>query len=279
VPRVAIDATALLDVRTGVGAFVEAVVGHVSRDESIELVAMGFTRIYLGDLVRKLPANVARIRWPIPARTTRLVWTRFDHPTIERWTGPIDVVHGPNFVVPPAKHATELVTVHDLTPVRFPELCDANTIQYPGLIRRAVRRGAHVHTVSQFVADEVIAEFEVDADRVHVVPNGVDQIDKGDPARGRELAGGSPYVLSVGTVEPRKNLPLLVRAFDELAGSHPDVRLVIAGRDGWGRAVAELTHSIGSARHGDRVVRLGYVDDGARADLLAGADVLAYPSL
>ena len=72
------------------------------------------------------------------------------------------MVHGPNFVVPPARHAARVVTVHDLTPVRFPELCTADTLAYPGLIRRALRGGAWIHTPSQFVADEVIEAFGAD---------------------------------------------------------------------------------------------------------------------
>ena len=77
-------------------------------------------------------------------------------PPIEMWTGRVDVVHGPNFVVPPAWRARELVTVHDLTVLRHPELCTDDTLEFPPLLRRALRRGAWVHTVSHFVRDEVI---------------------------------------------------------------------------------------------------------------------------
>jgi glycosyltransferase involved in cell wall biosynthesis len=276
VPRVAIDTTALLDVRTGVGALVAALVDRVGRDDDLELVAFGFTRIYLAELASQLPPHTTCIRRPIPARTTRRLWLRTNHPTIERWTGPIDVVHGPNFVVPPARKAAELLTIHDLTCVRFPELCDANTVQYPRLIRRALGRGAHVHVVSEFVANEVAAEFGVPSDRVHVIPNGVSDISGGVAARGRELAGGDRYVLALGTVEPRKNFALLVDAFDDLASRDNEVRLVIAGRDGWG--ADNLRTAVTTARHRDRIRRVGFVDGAARADLMAGAAVLAYPS-
>jgi alpha-1,3-rhamnosyl/mannosyltransferase len=91
-------------------------------------------------------------------------------------------------------------------------------------------------------------------------------------------------VLAVGTVEPRKGLVDLVRAFDELAAAddadrpEPErIRLVVAGPDGWGTAAFEA--AVAAARYRSRIVRLGWVDDTARADLLAGAAVLAYPSL
>jgi glycosyltransferase involved in cell wall biosynthesis len=168
------------------------------------------------------------------------------------------------------------MTVHDLTFIRYPELCTRDVLQYADLIPRALRRGAHVHAVSEFVAAEVVDVFDVDADRVHVVANGLDPITRGDAAAGRKFAGGDRYVLALGTIEPRKDYPLLVEAFDALAGDDPDVRLVIAGQDGWGTEKFEA--ALARARHSDRVVRPGFVDDRTRADLLAGASVFAYPS-
>jgi glycosyltransferase involved in cell wall biosynthesis len=211
------------------------------------------------------------------AQPLRQLWRRMDAPPIEWWTGTVDVVHGPNFVVPPARRAAQICTVHDLTCVRYPELCTSDTLQYPGLIARAIQRGAHIHTVSEFVANEVRDHFAVDPARVHVVPNGIAAVAHGDPARGRALARGAPYILAMGTVEPRKDLPTLVRAFDAVAGAQSDLRLLIAGQDGWGADA--LTDSIGRARHRDRIDRLGWVDDRARSDLLAGAELFAYPSL
>ena len=122
--------------------------------------------------------------------------------------------------------------MHDLTPVHHPEYCDANTVQYPQLIRRALRRGAHVHAVSQFVADEVADVFGVARERIHVVHNGVSDVTAGDARAGRAFAGDR-YVLALGTIEPRKNLAALVRAFDEVAATDPDLRLVLAGARGW----------------------------------------------
>jgi glycosyltransferase involved in cell wall biosynthesis len=98
----------------------------------------------------------------------------------------------------------------------------------------------------------------------------------GSAARGRERAGASRYVLSVGTVEPRKNLAGLVVAFDQVADDDDEVRLVLAGGNGWG--AHNLDDAIAGARHRARIVRLGWIDDQTRADLLAGATALAYPS-
>jgi glycosyltransferase involved in cell wall biosynthesis len=109
-----------------------------------------------------------------------------------------------------------------------------------------------------------------------VVPNGVDAVPESRPGEGRRRAGFDRYVLAVGTLEPRKDLPTLVRAFDALAGDQPDVGLVLAGAPGWGAAAVEA--AVEAAHHRDRIRLTGWVDDGARAALLRDAAVLAYPS-
>ena len=275
--RLALDVTALFDARTGVGEVTHQLLTRLALRDDLDVVAYAASwrgRKRLQDLV---PDGVAVPRRPMAARILRALWRRADAPPIEWWTGAVDIVHGVNFVVPPARQAVEICTVHDLTCVRFPELCTADVLQFPGLIARAVRRGAHVHAASAFVAGEVIEHFGVDPANVHVIHNGIADVTSGDPLAGRRFAGGSRYVLGLGTVEPRKDLPTLVRAFDAVAAQNADVRLVLAGPDGWG--VDALTAAMDGAHHRARIVRVGWVDDQVRADLLAGATALAYPSV
>ena len=106
------------------------------------------------------------MRTAMPARPLHLAWRHLEQPPVEWFVGRADVVHGTNFVVPPTRRAARVVTVHDLTTVRFPEMCDEPTLRFPALIRRAVAQGAWVHTPSQYVADEVVAELGVDKTRV-----------------------------------------------------------------------------------------------------------------
>jgi glycosyltransferase involved in cell wall biosynthesis len=275
--RVAVDVTALLGPLTGVGVFADELVRRLAERDDLALTAFAVTWRGRGRLRGLLPASVAVTDRPMAARPLHELWKRADHPLVDRWIGRHDVVWGPNFVVPPTR-AASLVTVHDLTAVRFPELVDGQTRAYPALIRRAIARGAWVHTPSAFVRDEVIGEFGADPDRVVAIPHGVRAPRFRDGGEGAvPAAAGDRYVLAVGTVEPRKDLPSLVAAFDEVAAGHPDVRLVIAGQDGWGAEA--LTDAVGRARHRDRVVRLGWVDDPTRAALVAGAAVFAYPSV
>jgi glycosyltransferase involved in cell wall biosynthesis len=275
--RVAVDAVPLLDTRTGVGRFVSETLARLAKRPQLDLVAYGWP---LGgkDLMRGvLPLGVRSARLPMAGPPMRAMWRRLDIPPIELWTGPVDVVHGLNFVVPPARRAAELVTVHDLTFVRHPEMCTADTLEFPSLLERAVRRGAWVHVVSSFVGDEVVELLGVDPARVVVVPNGLTETPPADPARGRTMAGAEQYILAIGTIEPRKDLPRLVDAFDAVAEEYPDVKLVVAGPDGWGADAFRAAYR--RAKHRDRVVRLGFVSEDDRNALLRGATLFAYPSL
>jgi glycosyltransferase involved in cell wall biosynthesis len=274
--RVAVDATPLLGARTGIGAFTAGLLDHLARRPGLDVTTYGLTWRGRRELADVTPTGAGSVRRPMAARPLRLAWQRWDRPPVEWWTGPVDVVHGTNFVVPPTAGAASVVTVHDLTPVHYPELCDAATLAFPTLVRRAIARGAWVHTPSRFVADEIVRHLGAPAERVVAIPAGVPALAPADPAFGHRLAGTERYVLAMGTVEPRKDLPLLVRAFDTVAGTRPGVRLVVAGPDGWGAEA--LRQAVAEARHGDRVVRLGWVDDASRSALLRGATVVAYPS-
>ncbi len=121
-------------------------------------------------------------------------------------------------------------------------------------------------------------------ERIVVIPNGVRVPPEAGPGTdavaGRQLAGADRYLLAVGTVEPRKDLPLLVDAFDLLesgSSGEPGLRLVIAGPDGWGADA--LTSAIARSPVRDRIVRLGWVSDDQRVALLRGAAAMVFPSV
>jgi glycosyltransferase involved in cell wall biosynthesis len=268
----AIDATPLLGAPTGIGVAVRGLVAELARRPDLDLIGYGFTATGFARLRTKLPARVRPSRAPMPAGALLRAWTVSDRPAGDWWVGPVDVIHGTNFVVPPSRRAARLVSVWDLTAVRYPELCTPTSRRYPALVRRAIREGAWVHTGAASVAAEIIDHFGVDPARVRVIPPGVDPV----PGPVRPAAGepSPPYLLGLGTSEPRKDFPGLVAAFDELAGIHADLELRLAGPPGWGDG--QLQQAIAGAHHRDRVRRLGWVDD--VGPLLAGAAVFVYPS-
>ena len=264
--RVAIDTTPLIGPRTGIGQFTAGLVSGLRRHRpAIETVTFELT----------WRGRTAGSR-PFPARPMRAVWRHIDRPSIEWWTGPIDVVHGTNYVVPPTRRAARLVSVHDLTAVHFPDLCTDDTREYPGLVKRALRSGAHVHCDSQFVADELLAWSGCDPLVVHVVPPGIPSADRPPTNLAHD---GPPYILVLGTIEPRKDHVTMLGAFAAVAGHDAEINLVVAGADGWGTAAYEDALNALRPEVRRRIIRRTNVDDAERDALVAHARALAYPSV
>ena len=286
--RVALDATPLLGTRTGVGVFTEHALSALKDRGDLEVSAFAVSWRRRRGIRQHLPQGVRAVDTPMPARPLHWSWARRPFPPLEWFVGVQDVVHGTNYVVPPTRRAARVVTVHDLTSVRFPEMCDDYTLRFPALVRAALQEGAWVHTPSRFVAEEVVDLLGADPERVRPVHHGVPPIPTAASAaapgltgRGTRLTSESPvegpYVLALGTVEPRKDLPTLLRAFDRVADQVDDVRLVVAGADGWGADAFQA--ALDSSGHRDRVMRLGYLSVAERWALMGRATVYAYPSL
>jgi len=281
--RLAFDCTFALSPTTGVGAFAHAVLERLRARSDIDVVGYAVAWRATDDVRAATEGlTVPRRSGLLNPRWSRAAWTRVNAPQLEWVTGRVDVVHGPNYLVPPTRSAAAVVSVHDLTFLLHPQWSTDDTRAFTRLVRRAVGRGAWVHTDTNTVRDEVIEHFGADPERVRTVPLAAAALPAGDlpgadADSGRGLAGGDRFILAVGTIEPRKNLPRLVAAFDRIADDDPDIRLVIAGPDGWGTDALE--GALVAARHSNRVVRTGWVDPTQRASLMRAATVLAYPSL
>ncbi|MBO0899869.1 glycosyltransferase family 4 protein [Cellulomonas sp. zg-ZUI222] len=267
--RVALDATPLLGARTGIGTYVRELVGALGALPDVALTATAFSgRAHRPD---DLPASVAFRAARVPARLLRAAWLRTDLPPVEALAGRHDVFHATNFVLPPGRGAGVL-TVHDLTYVRYPELVAPASRAYATLVPRGLRRARLVLTPSQAVAAEVVEEYRLDPDRVRATPLGVASawFDAAPltPARRRELGVGERYVVFVGTREPRKDLGTLLAAHAAHRAAGGDLQLVLVGAAGWGEELA--------GRHGVRV--LGHLPGADVRALVAGARALAMPS-
>ncbi len=283
---VGFDATPLLGRPTGVGAFCAGALSGLVGLPDVDVSAYAVSWRRRRGITALVPTGVATVQRAMPARPLHAAWRHVSFPPVEWFIGRRDVVHGSNFMVPPTRRAARVVTVHDLTVVRFPELCDPPTLEFPAFIRRAAAEGAWIHTPSQFVADEVVAEFAVEPSRVRAVHHGIPLVPGGRPAPAGTSApdvlpvrlpdGCGRYVLAVGTVEPRKDYPLLVSAFGQVAALHPDVALVVVGADGWG--VGRFLDAVESSPVRSRILRPGYLDDVDLVATLRHASVLAYPS-
>src|SRR5579863_1602418 len=125
--RVALDATPLLGHRTGVGNFCAGVLGGLGRRDDLAVAAFAVSWRRRAELALLVPPNVRTVQRAMPARPLHALWGRGRVPPLEWFIGAADVVHGTNFVVPPTRRAARVITVHDLTVIRFPELCEGPT--------------------------------------------------------------------------------------------------------------------------------------------------------
>lgn len=270
--KVAVDLTALLGPKTGVGLVAESIATRLCDLGWIEPTGVLVSWRGMARFADQVPYGWDRRRLALPARACHRLWRSTDRPAISGF----DVVHGLNYVVPPAAGGRELVTVHDLTAWRYPELVDVYSKRYPDLLTRAIARGAHVHAGSHFVANELVEDLGLDPDRVHATPWGCPKLSIGNAAVAQAMVG-SDYLLSIGTIEPRKDYVGLVKAMDLVWDVLPELRLVIAGRAGWGADA--LREAIDACRRPEQIVVTGYVSDQTRSDLLAGCQAIVYPSL
>jgi glycosyltransferase involved in cell wall biosynthesis len=268
--RVAIDVGPLLARRTGIGQAVAALVDALEQQPSITLEP------YVLSARGLLPPSTRRL--PYPAALAHRLWSRVDFPQADRSLKRPSVIHGTNYVVPPAK-ATRLVTVYDCWFLLHPEHVHADVARSGRVLRRAVARGAVVHASSDATAQRV--RELLGTDRVYTIPLGALPLLPPSPTTRppESLSDGAPYILSLGTIERRKNVPRLVAAFGRAADQLGDHRLVLAGTPGDDSDA--VTEAIGHlpASVAQRVLRLGWIDDETRTWLLHQAALLAYPSL
>ncbi len=271
--RVALDTTPLLGTRSGVAEVVSSTLAALSGTKGdLELVPYTVSaRDTSGAGV-----GAVTIRWP--ARLLIPWWSRVSRPRLERWTGPVDVVHGTNYVVPPTG-AAKVISVYDLSFRHQPEDAVSAARWFSASVATAARRGAVIHTCTRAVAGE-LRDWLPGAD-VRVIPAGVTGLPRpdgeGDGGGGRQ--SGPPYLLAVGSAVTRKAFPLLIRAFGVAAGDLPEVELRIAGAPGPAtEAMTEEWRNLPASVRA-RVHLLGRVSQTEKRRLLAGSSALVHPSL
>jgi glycosyltransferase involved in cell wall biosynthesis len=278
--KVAIDVSAVPAQPAGAGVYVLRLVEALATggEVDLDLVARRDDGVRWAAL-----APAARVHAVAPVRRpARLAWEQAAGPWVARRLRP-DVWHGPHYTMPLVVRPA-VVTIHDLTFFDHPEWHERSKVPFfRSMIRASAARADGLVCVSRYTAERLAAVVRPRRPVV-VIPHGVDhdrfrpEPEPGDDDRLAALGVRSPFVAFVGTLEPRKGVPALVRAVDRLALTHPDLQLVLAGRPGWGADAVEVALAGAPALAG-RVVRPGYVDDPTRTALLRGADVVAYPSL
>jgi glycosyltransferase involved in cell wall biosynthesis len=217
------------------------------------------------------------------------LWTpphhRWEQATLPLELAPLglDLLHSPDFIPPFRWRGRSVITVHDLAFIRFPQLLTEESLRFYGQIRRAAARADAILATSQSTKTDLMELVGAPAGKITVTYQAADPAYRPvvEPARLEAVRQnyGLPadYVLFVGTLEPRKDLPTLLRAFASLGPEARDVCLAVAGRPGWlYEQVYDLAKSLGL---GDRVRFLGGVPTSDLPLLYSGARFFVLPSL
>jgi glycosyltransferase involved in cell wall biosynthesis len=257
--RIVVDVSPLSHPRTGVGNYILGSLRGLADAAAgrHEILAFAPTspagRRAIPAALDGLPVERKLVVLPF-AHAWRQAWSRLARPAAERLLGRFDVLHFTDWMFPPQAGGVRSTMIHDLVPLRFPEWVTPRTRSMHGAkYANAARTCDLIFTNSRFTADDVRDRLGVAEERLRVAPPGVDDAFSPD---GPAADLGRPYVLTVATLEPRKNLGTLVEAH-RLRGGEP--ALAVVGGAGWGEQ-AEL------------------VDDARLAELYRGASAVVYPS-
>jgi glycosyltransferase involved in cell wall biosynthesis len=268
--RIVYDVSPLSHPPTGVGYYIHGTLSGLAEAASgeHELIAFAPTSKwgvgYLQDALSDIPIE-RRVRVLPFAHAVRTAWSKLGWPPLERFLGPLDAFHYSDWMYPAQRGGVRATTVHDLVPLRFPELVQGRTRRmHAAKLRHMARECDLVFCNSRFTAADVVELVGIPADRVRVAYPAADPVFS--PA-GERADLGRPYLLSVATLEPRKNLGTLLDALELI---DPGLALALVGPKGWGGKL-RVAH--------ERVLRLGYVEREELARLYRGAEAFVYPSL
>jgi alpha-1,3-rhamnosyl/mannosyltransferase len=269
--RIVVDVSPLSHQRTGVGNYIRGSLRGLADASAGEHEIVAFTPvsrrgrteidtalagIQLGERLPVVPA----------AHALRTAWSRAGWPPAESMLGRFDVFHFGDWMYPPQRGGVRSTMVHDLVPLHHPQWVHARTHRMHGAKYRNAARTCDVVMVnSHFTGDDVAETLGISGEKIHVAYPGVDD---GFVSTGARTELGRPYVLTVATLEPRKNLTTLLDAYGRLGDT--ELALAVAGAAGWGDQ---------PSLDAPGVLRLGYTPHDELPELYRGASVLVYPSL
>ena len=282
--RVVIDYTSAVRQGGGIARYTRGLVGALAElDAANRYVLFSAGRDRTG---KTWPPNFSLRSLPITDRHLAMAWQRLCVPIpIELFTGRADVFHSPDFVLPPVRSARTVLTVHDLSFIRHPECFHKPLLAYASRsIPRSVSRADVILADSESTRQDLFELLHVPEDRVFVVYPGVDS--RFRPQEDAEVIRAvlcrcgirRPFILGLGTLQPRKNFSRLIRAYDLLRRDHHiPHQLVIAGAKGW--LYADIEETIDVLGLHEHVLLPGFVADDELPALYSAADVFAFPSL
>jgi glycosyltransferase involved in cell wall biosynthesis len=284
-PIVLLDATAIPAEVGGVGRYLEELLARYDQDGRIQYVVVAQEAAV--ERLKSIAPGVTVVGAParISSRPLRMLWEQFALPRLAKELG-ATLIHSPHYTMPLFAGMPVVVTLHDATFFSDPELHSrGKRVFFRAWTRYSLKHAAVSIVPSAATRDELARYLPGTSSRVVVIHHGVDLVRFHPPtpterSAAGELVGAAHWIAFLGTLEPRKNVGSLVRAFgdlgDEVFDRFPDLRLVLAGAKGWDTSLAS---AIEESPRADRIVQAGYVPLDALTGILGGSVLVCYPSL
>ena len=277
--RLLLDVSAVPSRPVGAGVYTLEIARELARRSEVELHLA--TRRNDASRWSSL-APSATIHADVPeSRPARLAWEQTGAPRLATRVK-ADLWHGPHYTLPMRLAIPSVVTVHDLTFFEHPEWHERTKVMFfRRMIRASTTRAAAIIAVSAHTGRRLESVLAPTAP-VFVAPHGVDH-ERFQPIGPNDLpllaATGirPPYLAFAATIEPRKDVPNLIRAFAQIAADRPELKLVIAGRDGWG--TEQVRDAAAHSGCTTRILRVGWMADDVLPAFFRRAEAVAYPSL
>ncbi|MDQ2846954.1 MAG: glycosyltransferase family 4 protein [Actinomycetota bacterium] len=279
--RVLLDASAMPAARGGAGRYVEQLAGALDRDVDLSIVCQARDA---DDLSARAPrSQVVQLSRRLVSRPARLAWEQTGLPRLARRLK-VDVLHSPHYTMPLLSPVPVVVTVHDATFFSDKHLHrDIKGRFFRGWTRVSLRRAAACVVPSHATAAELRRFVTKPTAPLTVAHHGVDPVEFHPPTPDEKTAAASnlgvsgTWIAFLGTLEPRKNVPALVRGYASAFAGHLDPpALVLVGANGWDPQVDVAAAAVSEPL---RVLRPGFVPGHLLSGILGGSQVVAYPSL
>lgn len=269
--------------RSGIGTYTYEIARRLKDGDGLHFCGNLFNFLGKNDYHSSLeginmPISVFRM---FPYGVYRRAWQviPFRYETLFETPGDLTVFF--NYVVPPRISGKVITTVHDLTYLRYPETMDSRNLhRLKEGTKRSIEQSDRILTVSEFSKREIIELLGVNEEKISVVPNAAsctDELTDFEELRRKYTING-PYVLYVGTIEPRKNLNRLIKAFELLKSERKlPHQLVLAGGSGWKND--EIFEAARNSPFSDDIIFTGYISGAEKNTLYKNASVFSFPSL
>lgn len=287
--KIVFDAGPLYSQKTGIGHYTYNLIKEISTQNIDNEIILFSRRSYKKSKKKQIDdinltgTNIDYVFQPLPNRIYRATRKIFGFPHMETFTGQVDIAHGTNFLPLPSGRSKTVVTIHDCSFMVFPEYASKDTLR---VLTKKIPRIIHevdvILTDSNHARKEVIEIFDAPENKVNVVYAAaseiyrpLEQFNKNDIQNA--FSKGFPYILYVGTIEPRKNISCLIKAFNLYKKNTGDpIKLVISGRLGW--LYEDITTEVERSKFKNDIIFSGYVSNDDMPKLYNGAELFVYPS-